>query len=156
MIGAQEPRLRVEPPRWGTDGADAAELMRAYGNNPDPWQRMVLDCWLGKDRTGAYNVTSAGLALPRQNGKNVCLEGREFFGLVVLGEKILHTAHQVRTSKKAFRRLVALFTDKRHPEIMELVKQIRFTNGEECIELVARMVRVVDEAYPSFMRAIYA
>ena len=28
--------------------------------------------------------------------------------------------------------------------------------GEECIELVARMVRVVDEAYPSFMRAIYA
>ena len=28
--------------------------------------------------------------------------------------------------------------------------------GEECIELVARMVRVVDEAYPSFMKAIYA
>ena len=135
MIGAQEPRLRVEPPRWGTDGADAAELMRAYGNNPDPWQRMVLDCWLGKDRTGAYNVTSAGLALPRQNGKNVCLEGREFFGLVVLGEKILHTAHQVRTSKKSFRRLAAMFTDRRHPEIMDLVKNIRYTNGEECVEL---------------------
>ena len=28
--------------------------------------------------------------------------------------------------------------------------------GEECIELVARMVRVVDEAYPKFMKAIYA
>ena len=49
--------------------------------------------------------------------------------------RILHTAHQVRTSKKSFRRLAALFTDKRHPEITELVKQIRFTNGEECIEL---------------------
>ncbi|MBR6951111.1 MAG: YbjN domain-containing protein [Oscillospiraceae bacterium] len=28
--------------------------------------------------------------------------------------------------------------------------------GEECVELVARMVNVVDEAYPSFMKAIYA
>ena len=51
------------------------------------------------------------------------------------GEKILHTAHQVRTSKKSFRRLAAMFTDKRHPEITDIVKNIRYTNGEECIEL---------------------
>lgn len=135
MIGAQEPRIRVEPDRTGTDGADAAALMQAYGNSLDPWQQAVLDCWLGYGTDGRYNVTSAGLALPRQNGKNVCLEGREFFGLVVGGERILHTAHQVRTSKKSFRRLAAMFTDKRHPEIMGIVKTIRYTNGEECIEL---------------------
>ena len=61
---------------------------------------MVLDCWLGRDASGRYTVTSAGLAVPRQNGKNVCLEGREFFGMVINGEKILHTAHQVRTAKR--------------------------------------------------------
>ena len=136
MIGSQMPRVQIEPKRAGTDGDDAAMLMEAYGNRLDAWQKLVLDCWLGKDEDGQYNVTSAGLAVPRQNGKNVCIEGLEFFGLVMNGERILHTAHQVRTSKKSFRRLVAMFTDKHHPEIMEIVKTIRYTNGEEAIELV--------------------
>lgn len=135
MRGSQEPRIKVEPPRFTTDGDDAALLMQEYGYKLDDWQKNVLDCWLGRDEGGLYNVTSAGLALPRQNGKNVCLEAREFYGLVINGEKILHTAHQVRTSKKSFRRLAAMFTDKRHPEITDIVKVIRYTNGEECIEL---------------------
>ena len=54
---------------------------------------------------------------------------------LINGEKILHTAHQVKTSKKSFRRLVSMFTDKRHPEVMDAVEHIRFTNGEEAIEL---------------------
>ena len=135
MKGSQEPRIIVEPSRISTDGTDAAILMSEYGCKLDPWQQLVLDCWLGKDEEGRYTVTSAGLSVPRQNGKNVDLEAREFFGLVVSGEKILHTAHQVRTSKKSFRRLAAMFTDKRHPEITDIVKNIRYTNGEECIEL---------------------
>ena len=95
MKGSQEPRIRVEPDRVSPDGEDAAILMEAYGNRLDEWQRLVVDCWLGKDKSGAYTTTSAGLSVPRQNGKNVCLEAREFFGLLVSGEKILHTAHQV-------------------------------------------------------------
>ena len=136
MRGSQEPRIKVEPQRTSTDGTDAAVLMAEYGYQLDEWQELVLDCWLGRDEAGRYNVTSAGLSLPRQNGKNVCLEAREFFGLVVNGEKILHTAHQVRTSKKSFRRLAAMFTDARHPEVTDLVKAIRYTNGEESIELL--------------------
>ena len=136
MTGSQEPRIQVEPARCASDGEDAGLLMEAYGNKLDPWQQTVVDCWLGRDENGEYNITSAGLALPRQNGKNVCLEAREFYGMVINGEKILHTAHQVRTSKKAFRRLVGMFTDKRHQEIMDMVRNIRYTNGEECIELV--------------------
>lgn len=136
MKGSQEPRIRIEPNRISTDGSDAALLMSEYGCQLDEWQQLIIDCWLGKDESGKYNVTNAGLSVPRQNGKNVCLEAREFFGLVINGEKILHTAHQVRTSKKSFRRLAAMFTDKRHPEITDVVKQIRYTNGEECIELL--------------------
>lgn len=136
MKGSQEPRIKVEPQRASTDGTDAAILMTEYGYKLDEWQELVISCWLGKDEAGRYNVTSAGLSLPRQNGKNVCLEAREFFGLVVNGEKILHTAHQVRTSKKSFRRLASMFTDKRHPEVTDMVKAIRYTNGEESIELL--------------------
>lgn len=135
MKGSQEPRIKVEPDRMSSDGNDAALLMDEYGYQLDKWQKDVVDCWLGRSESGNYNVTSAGLTLPRQNGKNVCLEAREFYGLVVNGERILHTAHQVRTSKKSFRRLAAMFTDKRHPEITDIVRNIRYTNGEECIEL---------------------
>ena len=135
MRGSQEPRIRIEPSRITTDGDSAALLMEEYGNKMDPWQKLVLDCWLGKDEFDNYTTTSAGLSVPRQNGKNVCLEARELFGLVAKGEKILHTAHQVKTSKKSFRRLASIFTDKRHPELQDIVKTIRYTNGEEAIEL---------------------
>ena len=113
MTGSQMPRIQVEPKRVYTDGTAAAMLMEAYGLPMYDWQRLVVDCWLGKDANGAYNVTSAGLSAPRQNGKNLCLEAREFFGMVIRGEKILHTAHQVATAKKSFRRLEDIFTDKK-------------------------------------------
>ena len=135
MTGSQTPRIRVEPKRALTDGPAAAALMEAYSCELDPWQRGILDCWLGKDLAGSYTVTSAGLSVPRQNGKNVCLEAREFFGLVIRGERILHTAHQVVTGKKSFRRLERMFTDRRFPEVQKLVRYIRYTNGEEAIEL---------------------
>ena len=136
MIGSQKPRIQVEPHRVSSDGQFAADLMEAYGCKLDEWQQMIMDCWLGKDEQGVYTMTSGGLSIPRQNGKNVCLEAREFYGMLINGEKMLHTAHQVRTSKKSFRRLVAMFTDKRHPEVIKEVKNIRYTNGEESIELL--------------------
>ena len=135
MTGSQTPRISVEPPRITSDGEGAAQLMAAYGVPLDPWQRAIIDCWLGRDERGEYAVTSAGLAVPRQNGKNVCLESVELFGLAIKGEQILHTSHQVVTAKKSFRRLEAIFTDRRHPEINALVRDIRYTNGEEAIYL---------------------
>jgi len=135
MKGNQTPRIKIEPERYDSDGTGAAMLMQEYGYTLDEWQQLVVNCWLGKDKHGNYTVTSAGLSVPRQNGKNVCIEAREFYGLVVNGEKVLHSAHQMRTTKKAFRRLAAMFTDKRHPEIVKAVKKIRYGIGEESIEL---------------------
>ena len=57
--GEQTPRVCIEPRRAGTDGGDAALLMQAYGLTLDPWQRTVLDCWLGLDAQGANTTTSA-------------------------------------------------------------------------------------------------
>ncbi len=135
MKGNQIPRIRVEPPRADTDGKGAAMLMQAYGCTLDEWQQLCIDAWLGKDQTGAYNVTSAGISVPRQNGKSEALLARCFYGLVVNGEGILFSAHQMRSVKAMFRRLVSMFTDKRHPEVIKTVKQIRYGIGEESIEL---------------------
>ena len=54
MIGSQEPRIRIEPPRVDTDGDYAYDLMTAYAFTPDPWQKDVVDCWLGLDENGEY------------------------------------------------------------------------------------------------------
>jgi phage terminase large subunit-like protein len=75
------------------------------------------------------------LAVPRQNGKNAVLEIRELYGMIALGERFLHTAHEVKTARKAFTRLVSFFENRHYPELADLVKEIRRTNGQEAIVL---------------------
>ena len=41
MRGSQEPRLKIEPKRALTDGADAGLLMAEYGDKLDEWQQSV-------------------------------------------------------------------------------------------------------------------
>ena len=111
--------------------------MESYAFTLDPWQRTVIDCWLGRDKDGALTAMTCGLSVPRQNGKNAVVEAFEWTLLLNVPQThILHTAHQQRTSKRAFRRLAALFEDRRFPELQEQVKAIRRTNGEEMIELI--------------------
>jgi len=136
--GVQRPRVHVAPKgRSRDDGDDAAFLSAAYGLAPDDWQRLVLDDWLARaSRGGKYASLTCGLAVPRQNGKNAIVEMRELFGIVQLGEKFLHTAHEVKTARKAFLRLASFFENPRKwPELAELVKDIRRTNGQEAIVL---------------------
>lgn len=135
MLGNQKPRIQIEPHRTDTDGKGAALLYAEYGYTLDEWQQLVLDSILGTDSAGNYVTTSAGLSVGRQNGKSEILIARAFYGLVINGEKMLYTAHQIRSVKKIFRRLESMFTDKRHPDIAKEVKKIRYGIGEEAIEL---------------------
>lgn len=135
MKGNQIPRIKIEPPRERTNADGASLLIEKYAYTLDEWQKMVLDCWLGTDGAGNYTMTSGGLSVSRQNGKNCIVEARELYGLLISGERIIHSAHQVRTAKRSFRRLVKIFTNKKYPEVLELVDNIRYTNGEEAIIL---------------------
>jgi len=111
-------------------------LGASYGLTPDPWQELVLRSWLSRRRDGKWSASKCGLAVPRQNGKNAVVEIRELFGIVVLGERWLHTAHEVKTARKAFVRLSGFFENPRkYPELAELVADIRKTNGQEAIVL---------------------
>jgi hypothetical protein len=139
-VSSQAPRLHVAPQRSKTFGDLAADFSAAYELDPDPWQRLILDDWLGEHR-GKWAALTCGLSVPRQNGKNAVLEMRELFGMVGRGEKILHTAHQVKTAQKHFRRLKHFFGSKvddpaaRFPELNALVREIRNVNGQEAIYL---------------------
>lgn len=136
LRGVQTPRVGLSPRAQRSDGDDAAFLCSKYGLTPDEWQLSVLRSWLGFRADGKWAALRCGLAVPRQNGKNGVLEMRELFGMIVLGEKFLHTAHEVKTARKAFMRLSSFFENERvYPELAGLVEEVRRTNGQEAIVL---------------------
>lgn len=137
------PRIAIEPEGpYTTDGDAAADMCAHYWFTPDEWQRQLLRVWLSRDENGQLRVISAGLSVPRQNGKNGAVECLELYLLVTQpGIKILHTAHSTKTAQKAFKRLETLFTGRvagKKREARALVKMvskaeggsIRYTNGE--------------------------
>lgn len=131
-----KPRVRRVPRSVSNEVDDAVFLSSNYGLTPDDWQEDVLESWLGRKSNGRWAAATCGLAVPRQNGKNGIIEVRELFGMVALGEKFLHTAHEVKTARKAFLRIASFFENEReYPELAALKKEIRKTNGQEAIVL---------------------
>lgn len=134
LRGARKPRV-CNYPAYGTSaGREAVELARSVGLVLDPWQADVLEHSLGEDVTGKWTAFEVGVIVARQNGKGSILEARELAGLLLFGEKlIMHTAHEMKTSLEAFRRVEALF-DSSH-DMRRRVKRVSHQNGEEGIEL---------------------
>lgn len=137
---SQAPRFHVAPRAAKTYGDLAADFAADYGLTPDPWQQLVLDDWLA-ERAGRWASLTCGLSVPRQNGKNALIEVRELFGMVGRGERFLHTAHEVKTARKAFKRLQHFFGREKndpaakYPELNALVTEVRNVNGQEAIFL---------------------
>ena len=87
----QAPRLRVAVERRAKSfGELAGEFASTFGLMPDAWQQLVLDDWLAASAKDEWKHPVAGLSVPRQNGKNALLEMRELFGMVLLGETVIH------------------------------------------------------------------
>ncbi|UOQ56083.1 hypothetical protein MUN78_10240 [Leucobacter allii] len=141
LLGLQEPRIRVRPKKAidFEDGEDAVFLSGGYGLTPDEWQGAVTYGWLARGKDGKLAAGRCGLAVPRQNGKNGNVEVVQLHKMAIQGRKLLHTAHEVKTARKAFLRLISFFENPRkYPELAEMVKEIRRTNGQEAIVLHAR------------------
>ena len=99
----------------GTSGPEAAEFGLLVGVTLDPWQCRVLDR-AGAERAGGSRAAkTVDLLASRQNGKNGALEVFELFSAVVLGEGVIHTAHQFKTAMRAHRRIRDLIAV--HPDV---------------------------------------
>lgn len=115
-LGAQVPRVEVLPRRAMTSsGSEAAEFGELCGVYLDEWQRRVLDVSLGERRDGKWAAKTVDVLASRQNGKNAAIEIRELFGAVILGEGVLHTAHEFKTALKSHRRIRDLIAA--HPDV---------------------------------------
>lgn len=144
LIGSQVPRYNITPAPAGfsTEDAELAIAFAAgYGLQADEWQETVCESWLRRTKRGLWCASTWGITVSRQNGKNGSLEIVELYGVVALGLKFLHTAHEVKTARKAFSRLKFFFGEKandptaKFPELNALVREIRNTNGQEAIIL---------------------
>ncbi|MEV2277718.1 hypothetical protein AB0I72_19240 [Nocardiopsis sp. NPDC049922] len=122
------------PPAPSSAGSDAIDIAASCGLVLDPWQKLVLEDALGERPDGQWAAGEVGLIVARQNGKGSILEAMELAGLFLWGEELLiHSAHEFRTAKEAFRRLVALID--RNPSLKARVKAVSYSKGEEGIEL---------------------
>ena len=133
---ANPPRLRFMPEYADTLGPSAAEFMSEHGLDLDPWQRDILGDWLAYDAGGHWAATVCGLSVPRQNGKTTLLKARCYYGIAVLGEAILYTAHEVKTARETFLSMAGDFDRVNGwPDLATQTEYIRRANGQEEIKL---------------------
>lgn len=139
--GNQLPTYHYSTEYSRSEGKFAAELSKYYALKPHPWQEEVLNDWLAVDETGHLINNFCLLQVPRQNGKTGVSDPRETWGLVRRGEKILHTAQEFQTAKKAFDRLRKKFGDKvndpycEYPELNALVSKYTLSAGQMILDL---------------------
>jgi phage terminase large subunit-like protein len=131
--GVQTPTFEVVPPIADRQTAeDAIELALAADVRLLPWQTEQVHRLLGLRADGEWAATRCGLAVPRQSGKGVILEVVVLAKTVLLGERVLWTAHEVRTMQEAFQRFRAVLDAT--PALSALVKSVRTANGQERIQ----------------------
>ncbi|GHA61051.1 hypothetical protein GCM10010330_11150 [Streptomyces tendae] len=137
--GWQTPPIETVPPSVTSAGQEAIDLAAKAGLHLDPWQQHVLRRGMGEDVDGSWSAFEVCVNVPRQNGKGGIIEARELWGLFIGGEQlILHSAHEFKTAKAAFKRVERLIRG--CPDLHKRVKAFRYTVGEESIELYSGQV----------------
>lgn len=134
--GAPVPALVVHPPDAASlDEAHAAiEQWEHYSRKAlDPAQRLAVELMMAETAEGMWAARTTGRTVSRQNGKGDEIEVVEAWGLTQRGEAIAHTAHEIPTAKSAHLRLVAHLEG--HRDLRRLVKQVRYANGDQSIEM---------------------
>lgn len=132
--GSQTPRVSNYPSYAFSAAQDVFDLAEHAGLMLDDWQRYVLTHALGQRPDAWWTAPKVSCWVPRQNGKGAVIEALELYWLFVSKEElIVHSAHQHRTSQKAYERLERMI--RRTPDLHRLVAQYRQANGEQQIEL---------------------
>lgn len=130
----QHPTFEVRPEgsaEYGT-AADAVELAAIAGITLMDWQTEQVRRILALRPDGQWHAARHGLAVGRQNGKGVVLEVVALAAAILLGERVLWTAHEVKTSLESFARFRALLDAT--PSLRHHVAAVRTASGAERVE----------------------
>lgn len=115
-------------------GEAAIKLAHSAGLHLDEWQQHVLRESLGVRVDGKWAAFSSCVIVPRQNGKGAILEALAMAALFLFEvELVVWTAHEMKTAKEGFRRLVGHIN--RTPDLKRKVAKIKHGNDDRGIEL---------------------
>ena len=132
LYGRQQPTARVCPEYAETHGPRVYKLMQKAGFDLMPWQRGLLDDWMGRKPSGEWSASTAGGSVPRQNGKTRDVAARCAGGMMLYGEWIVYTSHLQKTSTETFEEVRSIFET---PALKKYVKDIKAALGREEITL---------------------
>lgn len=135
LRGATKPRLHSPLLKGESKGQEISELADKIGVPLLPWQKFVLDDMMRVDKKGMFQRKSILALVARQQGKTHLARMRVIWGLFYGGEK----NHLIMSSNRGM--ALASFRDiawtiEHNDFLKAMVKQIRYANGTESIELL--------------------
>lgn len=134
-LGRQRPTFWTGPPEAYTEGPQARALAEAYFAPALDWQAWLLDRLLARGPGGRLASHSAGLWVPRQNGKSWVVRAWCFYAMCVLGYRVLYTCQNGDTADEMFRSLADVFEDEGNADVHPLLVGALHGNGQQRIQL---------------------
>lgn len=133
LLGSREPTVGIVPAYEYDDSSDLAAVCAQGGLHLLDWQLDVCAAWTARTQSGIWASPTCGLSLARQNGKTLgTIEARSNYGMLILGEEIIYTAHLQKTATETFEDMAAFFDS---PKIRRYLKDIKTALGREQIIL---------------------
>jgi len=128
-----QPRLGTKRTSRRTRANEAAAVAEVVGRPLLPWQTTALEVGLETTDTGAWAYRDVAVAVARQNGKTGgILETRILTGLLLWGERVLHSAQNRELPRESFL-AIADTLETRFPG--RLAARPRRANGQETVRM---------------------
>ena len=136
LKGKTKPRLETPKIKGTSKGKDFAEWVAKYSDPLLPWQKYVSERMMVLDRKGDYKITTQGILISRQQGKTHLARMRILYELFAEPRKsrVIGLSSNRNMAIDTFRQVVDVI--EANPELMAMVKQIRYANGQESVTLL--------------------
>lgn len=138
--GRQTPTFQVTGDYHHSHGAKAVELFQQFGVEFIPAQKLELEIFLAKTRTGAPAATSISVSRPRQNGKSYAAKFYTIWSAFIEHKSILFSAHNGPTTRKMFRDITRFILDNQVFRAKLAENGIYKSQGYEHIQLASGVI----------------
>ena len=136
LKGKTKPRLETPKIKGKSKGKEFADWVAKYSDPLLPWQKYVSERMMVVDRKGDYKITTQGILISRQQGKTHLARMRILYELFAEPRKsrVIGLSSNRNMAIDTFRQVVDVI--EANPELMAMVKQIRYANGQESVTLL--------------------
>ena len=135
LRGATKPRLQSVPLKGKSKVADVIEIANLLGEELLPYQKYVLKDMLTVDSKDMWVRKSSLLLISRQNGKTFLARMLILTHLLKWNTDVLIMSSNRSMALETFRQVAKALEN--NAALMAMVKQIRYANGTESIEMLS-------------------